>query len=219
MLTGDIGVGKTLLFTYIIGLLNDTFNIAKIDDSDFNNQEFLLYLADSFNLPTCFPDKKSFFGYIDEEYNKTRKRLIIVIDEAHRINKNLLNDLNIMAKIKRNDKQLINILLVGQNPLIELVKTIKSNAYNAKKSVVCNLRPLSKNEIGDYIKHRLKIAGTKKSLFSSGAIDIIFEFSKGIPRLINSICDHALMTGYSTDLMKIKTSVIKECAEDLQIQK
>ena len=217
-LTGDIGVGKTLLATYVAGLLNDKFKIAKINDSNLNSQEFLLYLADSFDLPNSFEDKKSFFWYIDEGYTKTRKRLLIIIDEAHRINKSLLDDLNLLAKIKRHSEQLIKILLVGQNPLIDLVKTIVPNAYNQKDSIVCHLRSLTKDEIGDYIKHRLKIAGTERNLFSLGAIGKIFQYSGGIPRLINSICDHALMIGYSTDLKEIKTSMIIETVEDLEIQ-
>ena len=76
-----------------------------------------------------------------------------------------------------------------------------------KDFMVCNLRSLTKSETSEYIKHRLKIAGTEKKLFSSGAIDKIFQYSCGIPRMINTICDHALMIGYSADLIKIRTSV------------
>jgi len=218
LLTGDIGVGKTLLVTYVAGLLNDKFNIAKIDDSNLTIQEFLLYLADSFNMPISFTDKKSFFWYIHEEYTKNRKRLLIIIDEAHQTNKRLLDDLNLMARIKRDNEPLISILFVGQKPLIDLVNTIKPDAFNQKDPIICHLRPLTKDETGDYIKHRLKIAGTERNFFDLGAIDAIFHYSRGIPRKINTICDHALMIGYSSDLKEVKNSVIEECAKDLQIQ-
>jgi hypothetical protein len=99
-----------------------------------------------------------------------------------------------------------------------LVKEIKPNGNKQKDSIVCHLRSLTKNETNEYIKHRLKIAGTERNLFSLGAIGKIFQYSGGIPRVINTICDHALMIGYSTDFKKITTSMIKECAEDLQIQ-
>lgn len=218
LLTGDIGVGKTILVSYVAGLLNDKFKIAKINDSNLNGQEFLLYLADSFNLPNSFEDKKSFFRYIDDVYTDTRKRLLIIIDEAHLSTKGLLNDLNHLAKIKRGNEQLSNIVLVGLPSLIKLVKEIKPNVTNRKDNIICHLRSLTKHETGDYIKHRLKIAGTERNLFSLDAIENIYQYSGGIPRLINLICDHALLVGYSTDIMEIKTTIIKECAEDLQIQ-
>ena len=218
LLTGGIGVGKTLLVKYLAGLLDDKFKIVKINDSDLDCKDFLLFLADSFKLPTNFDDKRSFFRYIDEEYSKTQKRMLIILDEAHRATRSLLNDLDLLAKIKRDNEQLINIVLVGQNPLIDLVEEIKPKSNRQKHFIVCHLRPLNKNQTNEYIKHRLKIAGAERNIFSSGAIGKIFQISGGIPRVVNTICDHALMIGYSTDLKKIKTSVIKECAEDLQIQ-
>ena len=217
LFTGDIGVGKTLLATYLARILHDKFEIAKINDSGFNSREFFLFLADSFKLTNNFEDKKSFFWYVDERYSKTKKKLLIIIDEAHRSTKSLLNDLYLMTKVKRDNEQLINIVLVGQKSLIELVKEIKPNAHRQKDAIVCHLRSLNKSETNDYIKHRLKIAGTERNIFSIGAIDKIFHYTGGIPRVINAICDHALMIGYSADLIKIKTSVIKECAGDLQI--
>jgi len=217
MLTGDIGVGKTLLAKYLAGLLDDKFRIVKINDSDLDSRDLLLFLADSFKLPYKFDDKRSLFRYIDGEYSKTQKRILIIFDEAHRSTRSLLNDLDLMAKIKRDNAKLINIILVGQNPLVELVKEIKPTGDRQKHSIVCHLRPLTKNETNEYIKHRLKIAGAERNLFSSGSIGKIFQFSSGIPRVINTICDHALMIGYSTNLKKINTSVVKECAGDLQI--
>jgi general secretion pathway protein A len=218
VLTGDVGSGKTVLANYLAGHLKNKFEIAQIDDSDIESLGFLHVLANSLNLQNKFEDKRSFFEYIDGEYSKTQKGMLIFIDEAHRTPKTLLNDLNLMAKIKRDHKQLINIILVGQSPIIELVKEIKPNGQRQKDTIVCHLRPLTKSETSEYIIHRLKIAGTEIKLFSSGAIGRIFQYSGGIPRIINTICDHALMIGYSTDLKKVRTSVIKKCIEDLKIQ-
>jgi general secretion pathway protein A len=218
LLTGDVGTGKTTLIKFLAGLHNNEFKIAKIDDSDIESLDFLYLLADSLNLPNSFKDKRSFFRYIDEEYSKTKKRMLIILDEAHRSTKSLLNDLNLMAKIKRDNKHLINIILVGQNLLIESIKEPPTSDTKQKAPILCHLRSLTKNETNEYMKHRLKIAGTKRKLFSSGAIGKICQYSSGIPRVINTICDHALMIGYSTDLKEIKSSVIKECAEDLLIE-
>ena len=150
--------------------------------------------------------------------SKSKKRMLIILDEAHRSTKSLLNDLDLMVKIKRDNKHLINVILVGQNSLIELIKKPPINDTKQKAPILSHLRSLTKNETNEYIKHRLKIAGTERKLFSSGAIGKIFQHSGGIPRVINTICDHALMIGYSTNLKEIKSSVIKECAEDLLIE-
>jgi general secretion pathway protein A len=218
VLTGDIGAGKTVLANYLADLFKDKFQVAKINDSDLESLDFLYFLADSLKLPDKFEDKKAFFAYIDEEYSKTKKAMLIIMDEAHRSTKSLLNDLNLMTKIKRNEEQLINIVLVGQNSLIELIKEQPLNDTKQKAPILCYLRPFTENETNEYIKYRLRISGTKIPLFSSGAIGKIFRYSGGIPRVINNICDHALMIGYSTDLKKINTSAIKDCAEDLQIE-
>jgi len=218
VLTGDVGTGKTALVKFLAGIHNHEFKIAKIDDSDIESADLLYFLADSLNLPNSFEDKKSVFRYMDEEYSKTKKRMLIILDEAHRSTKSLLSDLDLMAKIKRDNKHLINIVLVGQNSLIELIKEPPINNTKQKAPIICHLRSLTKSETNKYIKHRLKIAGTVRKLFSSGAIGKIYQYTSGIPRVINTICDHALMIGYSTDLKEIRSSVIKECAEDLLIE-
>ena len=217
VLTGDIGAGKTVLANCLAGLLKDKFQVAKIIDSDLESLDFLYFLANSLKLPNKFEDNKAFLAYINEEYSKIKKRILIIMDEAHRSTKSLLNDLNLMAKIKRNKEPLINIVMVGQNSLIELIKEPPLNDTKQKAPILCHLRPFTENEANDYIKYRLRIAGTEIPLFSSGAIGKIFQYSGGIPRIINIICDHALMIGYAADVKKINTTVIKECAEDLQI--
>ena len=217
LLTGDVGTGKTAIVKYLAGILKKEFIIAKIDDSDIESSHFFYFLADSLNLPNSFEDKGAIFKYIDNEYTKTKKRMLIIVDEAHRATKSLLSDLDLMAKIKRDQKQLINIVLVGQNSLMKLIKDKPINDGMQKMPILCNLRSLTIKETIEYINHRLRVAGTDKKLFSMGAIGKIFKYSNGIPRLINSLCDHALMIGYSTELEEISPLVIKECVEDLQI--
>lgn len=218
VLTGDIGTGKTTLVKFLARHHNHEFKIANIDDSNIESADFLYFIADSLNLPHSFDDKKSFFKYVEEEYSKTKKRMLIILDEAHRSTKSLLGDLDLMAKIKRGKKPLINLVLVGQKSLIELIKELPRYDIKQKAPIICYLRSLTKSETNEYIKHRLKIAGTKRKLFSPRAIGKIFQYAGGIPRVINTICDHALMIGYSTDLKEIKSFVIKECAEDLLIE-
>ena len=217
LLTGDVGTGKTVLVKYIASLLKDRFTIAMVEDSNIESKDLLFLLADSLNLPSSFEDKSSFFRYVDEEYSKSNRRMIIILDEAHHSTDSLLGDLSQMAKIKRNNEQLINFVLVGQKPLSDLIKSQKAIGNEKSPPVLCNLRALTKAEVNEYIWHRLNIAGAKRKLFNSGAVSKIFQYTGGVPRIINTICDHALMIAYSNNLKGIKSAVITECAEDLLI--
>ena len=218
VLTGDVGTGKTVLVKYLASLLKDRFTIAMIEDSNIESQDLLLFLADSLNLTSSFDDKSSFFRYADEEYSKSNRRMLIILDEAHRSTDSLLSDLSQMIKIKRNNEQLINFILVGQNSLRDLIRNHQAFGNKKYPPTLCDLRVLTKAEIHEYINHRLKIAGIERKLFSSGAVSKIFRCTGGVPRIINTICDHALMIGYSNNLKEIKSSVIKESAKDLLIE-
>jgi general secretion pathway protein A len=123
-------------------------------------------------------------------------------------------------EFKLNMKQyakLINIFFVGQNELYELIMEEQNKALRQRISVHYNIEPLSEPETQDYIKHRLRIAGSEKEIFSPEAICKIFSFSKGYPRLINAICDRALLSGYVSDIKKIDVTIIKKCANELII--
>jgi general secretion pathway protein A len=98
-----------------------------------------------------------------------------------------------------------------------LIKAQPLNDTVQKTPIIFYLRPFTENETKEYIEHRLRVAGTETHLFSSGAINKLFGYSGGIPRVINTICDHALVIGYSKNLIKINSAVINECAEDLPI--
>ena len=218
VLTGDIGTGKTVLVKYLATVLKNRFTIAMIEDSNIESQDLLYFLADSLNFTSSFEDKGSFFRYVDGEYSKSNKRMIIILDEAQRSTDSLFNDLNQMAQIKRNNEQLINFVLVGQNPLRDLIRNHQAIGNNKYPPTLCDLRVLTKAEIHEYINHSLKIAGNARKLFSLGAVSKIFRYSGGVPRIINTICDHALMIGYSKNLNEMKSSVIKECVKDLRIE-
>ena len=133
----------------------------------------------------------------------------MIIDEAHRLNQQLLEQIRLLSNIEKQDVKLINIFFVGQNELYELIMDEQNKALRQRISVSYNIESLTEPETEDYIKHRLRVAGTEEEIFSPDAIYEVFSFSKGCPRLINTICDRAMLTGYVMGLKKIDVKIIE----------
>jgi general secretion pathway protein A len=143
------------------------------------------------------------------------KKVILIIDEAHRLDQELLEQIRLLSNIERWDTKLINIFFVGQNEFIDIISDTNNRALKQRIAINYHLDPLKESEIEKYILHRLKVAGHEGNIFSANAIDGIFSFSKGYPRLINIICDHALLTGYVRGVKIINAEIIKECIDEL----
>ena len=135
-----------------------------------------------------------------------KKMILIIIDEAHLLTRSLLEELFLLLNIKRSNERMVNIILAGHE--MDLAE------FNQESPLKCHLEPLTKEETDQYIRHRLRVAGATRNLFTVTALGKIYLYSGGIPRVINSICDHALLIGYSKDLELINSAVIQECSQD-----
>ena len=220
LLTGDVGTGKTTLINALVNSLGDNIIVAKVTDPELEKQEFFNFIANAFNIKKIFQDKGTFLVHLSTflhfAYTKNKK-VLLIIDEAQRLNHSLLEEIRLLSNIEKQDTKLINIFFIGQNEFNDILLKEKNRALRQRITLNYNINPLTENETGEYIKHRLNVAGSKKNIFSSGAIRETFSFSKGYPRLINIICDLALLTGYAREKKNIKPEIIKECAQELQI--
>jgi general secretion pathway protein A len=220
LLTGDVGTGKTTLINALVNSLEDNIIVAKVTDPELEKQEFFNFIANAFNIKKIFQDKGTFLVHLSNflhfAYTKNKK-VLLIIDEAQRLNHSLLEEIRLLSNIEKQDTKLINIFFIGQNEFNDILLKEKNRALRQRITLNYNINPLTENETGEYVKHRLNVAGSKKNIFSSGAIREIFSFSRGYPRLINIICDLSLLTGYARERKKIKPEIIKECAQELQI--
>ena len=220
LLTGDAGTGKTVL---INGLLKSTrvkAIIATIPDPDLEILDFFNYLSEEFQMKKAFESKGSFlieFKHFLYEVYQSEGKVLLIIDESQRLNHELLEQIRILSNIELNDRKLINIFFVGQSEFKEILREERNAAIRERLAVSYHLEPLDRKEIESYIDHRLKIAGSTENLFTPDAMRDIFFFSRGLPRLINIICDYALLIGYSKELKQIDDDVIAECRRNLQI--
>jgi general secretion pathway protein A len=220
ILTGDIGTGKTALINLIIRSTQVNSVIATIPDPDLDILDFFNILAEEFQMNKIFDSKGKFLiefkNFLYEVYGSEGK-VLLIIDEAQRLNFELLGQIRALSNIERADHKLINIFFVGQPEFIDILREKRNEAVRKRITVSYHLEPLSVAETGQYIKHRLSVAGVTREIFTSEAVYEIHAFTGGYPRLINILCDHALLSGYSADLNTINTEIIKECENDLYI--
>jgi general secretion pathway protein A len=220
VLTGDIGTGKTLLINALIRITEVKALIATIPDPDLEIRDFFMLLAEEFNMPKTFASKGEFLvqfkQFLMESY-VLDKTVLLIIDEAQRLNSELLEQIRLLSNIELDNRKLLNIFFVGQSEFNQLLMNDRNKAVRQRIGVFYQLKPLAESDTGGYIHHRLKKAGATEEIFKPSAIQEIFNFSKGTPRLINVICDLALLTGFTLGLKKINATVIKDCAKELQI--
>jgi len=221
VLTGEIGTGKTTLINCLIKKLDYKVINATISDPDMSTNDFFKILSEEFNIGKNFDGKGDFLIHFKKfliNTNSDEKKVLLIIDEAQRLNHDLLEQIRLLSNIEVSNAKLINIFFVGQNEFNDILMDEKSTALLQRISVRCNIDPLTATETKEFIKHRLKVAGTNEEIFSGTATDEIYLFSQGYPRLINILCDRAMLTSYVNGKRVIDKKTITECAEELRIQ-
>jgi general secretion pathway protein A len=219
-LTGDVGTGKTTLINALIQSLGEDVISATIYDPSLGMLDFFNIVADAFNLPKKFSNKGEFLIYLRQFLIKAlekKQKVLLIIDEAQTISPELLEEIRLLSNLEEKHTRLLNIFFVGQNEFVDILQERKNRALRQRITINYNIESLTETETETYIKYRLRIAGTKALVFDAGAIREIFAFSGGYPRLINIICDHALLSGFVKEVEIISTDVIKECKKELRL--
>jgi len=221
LLTGDVGTGKTTLIHALVNTLGENIIATTLLDPGIDKIDFFTFLGNSFQLDTAFTTKGDFIqrftAFLNQAYDR-HKKVLLIIDESQRLSQELLEEIRLLSNIEKQSSKLINIFFVGQIEFNSIILEPKNSALRQRISVNYDLQPLSAKETGQYVHHRLKIAGASKPIFNAAAIREIFRFSNGYPRLINVICDRALVTGFTQERKKIGPAILKECARELKLQ-
>ncbi|MBU1168605.1 MAG: Flp pilus assembly complex ATPase component TadA [Proteobacteria bacterium] len=215
LVSGDVGTGKTTLINALLKEIGNDTLVANISDPALDIIEFFNLIAISFNIPVRFNSKIDFIDYFShflKQVYAENKNVLLIIDESHSLSKDVLEHIRLLSNIELPEEKLINIFFVGQNEIHETLSLPECRALRQRISLVYHIEPLSEKETLEYIRHRLKVAGTTKSIFNPSGVRAIHHFSKGYPRLINTICDHALLAGYVKNLNIIGPDIINECA-------
>ncbi len=220
LLTGDVGTGKTVLINRLIKHLDLKVIVATIPDPGLGLIDFYNILADEFKMGRTFTQKGEFLIHFKKFLIKAygeHKNVLLIIDEAQRLEHGLLDEVRVLSNIDLRGRKLINIFLVGQTELKKMLLEERNRPFRQRIAINYNIEPLNEKDTVSFIEHRLKVAGATRRFFTADAMHEIHVFSNGFPRLINVICDHALMSGYSAGVTMIDGSIIKECAKELRI--
>lgn len=225
MLTGVFGCGKTVLGRALYNILNkNVYQIAFINNPHLKSVELLRAIARQLgaeNLPEKITEMSA--DHFTEVINnillnnaKDGKETLVIVDEAHVIeDTEVFEELRLLLNFQLENRFLLTLLLMGQPELKERVH--KNKQFVQRIAIGYHLEPLKKEEILNYIAHRLSVAGASKTLFSDDAIELIFENSGGIPRRINQVCDMGLTTGFIKKVDKVDSGIISEAVDSLGV--
>jgi general secretion pathway protein A len=224
VITGEVGTGKTTLVRYLLDKLggNNHTKTAFLFNPKLAVNDFIQYILKDLGVRVQGQTKgdhlHNLHRYLLNAYLKD-ERVILIVDEAQGLKPELLEEIRLLSNLETSRSKLIQIVLVGQP---ELDKTLSQPGFRQLKQRI-NLRyylpPLTLKETGEYIEKRLKIAGAKEPIFTDKAIKEIYLKSGGIPRLINILCDNALLNGYALDQKLVDKGSVKEVAKDLDLKK
>jgi type II secretory pathway predicted ATPase ExeA len=205
VLTGEAGTGKTTLLYALLDLLEKVGILsAFIFNPILSRNEFFECLLGEFNLKCDFASKVQALTKLNalllERYRQGRIT-VLIIDEAQNLSDEILEEIRLLTNLETSTEKLLQIILVGQPELSSRLDSPRLRQLKQRISLRCSLEPLTLSETAEYIRTRLRIAGlANQAIFSDSCIAEIYRCSGGIPRLVNTICDNALATGFASDL-------------------
>lgn len=226
VVTGEVGTGKTLMLRCLLQLFKESSEIsyAYLFNCRLSSHEFLHYTAADFGLNVDEHQSKGTLLLELSRYVTSRGlqglTTVLVIDEAHNLSTELLEEIRLLSNLETNDDKLLQIVLVGQPELDLKLDSFELRPLKQRIALRAHLTPLDEADTDRYIVERLTIAGggvRPSPLFSPEAVKVIHQYSKGFPRLINTICENSLITGYAQQLQTIPPEVVLGVAKDFHL--
>jgi len=218
VITGEVGSGKTTLINHLIHQIPKDLHLALINNPDVSPAQLLKMICTEYELDTTGDDKASLLENIYEFLIQTyanQQRAILIIDEAQNLPAETIEEIRMLSNREAEKEHLIQIILVGQPELKEKLQRRSLRQFTQRVSVHAHLGGLTADDVNRYIRHRLKVAGADNpELFTEEAIQALHTYSEGIPRLINILCDTALVYGFADELQSIDRPVIDQVMTD-----
>ncbi|MFT4824777.1 MAG: general secretion pathway protein A [Halioglobus sp.] len=225
LLTGEVGTGKTTINRCLLEQLPQDTDIAIILNPALNAMELLATACDELNIeydshnPTLKTLTDKLHAYLLENHRQGRST-VLMIDEAQHLDFDVLEQIRLLTNLETNTRKLLQIILIGQPELVELLNRPELRQLNQRITARYNLEPLNLQETSAYIKHRLSVAGLApgRELFPASVVRGIFKRTRGIPRLVNVLCDRILLGAYGRNRQRADSAMLKVAAKEVMGQ-
>ena len=218
-LTGEVGTGKTTLTRSLLNQLPPDVDVALILNPRLTIQEFMRTICQELGIDQVHAG--SMKDMIDAlnlhllDAHANGRRTVLIIDEAQNLSTELLEQIRLLTNLETPKQKLLQIILIGQPELRETLSRVDLRQLAQRITARYHLEPLNPSEISDYIKHRLRIAGAGGEIFTPAAAKTVFRFTQGVPRLVNVICDRALLGAYTTEQRQVQPEIVRRAAKEV----
>jgi general secretion pathway protein A len=218
LITGEVGTGKTTLLQHLLRNIVGDVKIALISNAHGGRGELLRWVLMALNLPASPDDSyvdlfARFQACLIDEYSKGR-HVILIFDEAQNLNRDSLEELRMFTNINANKDELLQLVLVGQPELRDIVRRPDMTQFAQRISSSYHLHPMNAATVRGYINHRLSVAGATHPIFSPPATKLIFEATKGVPRLVNQLADLSLVYAFTAGSDRVARSIVQQVLKD-----
>ncbi|RDH83760.1 MAG: hypothetical protein DIZ80_06380 [endosymbiont of Galathealinum brachiosum] len=219
VITGEIGSGKTTLIKKLLSELDENVLVAKIFQTQLNEIELLQAILVEFGMNPFSAKKVELLTMLNQFLVNSyleNKQVLLIIDDAQNLSKRVLEEITLLSSVETQKEKILHVILVGQPELNAKLEATDMEQLLQRVSLRYHVRALTLDETHEYIVHRLKIAGIREKIFDADIVSSIFEYSGGIPRLINTLCDTCLTCAFADDIKYVKQDEFKSAIGELQ---
>ncbi|MGO9635787.1 MAG: AAA family ATPase [Steroidobacteraceae bacterium] len=220
-LTGEVGTGKTTVVRTLLSRIPHHADVAVILNPRLTPVEFLLTICEELGVPLAAADRDSVKEMVDAlnrrllSAHAEGRRVIVIVDEAQNLSAEVLEQVRLLTNLETATQKLLQIILIGQPELRELLDRTDLRQLAQRITGRYHLRPLSREETLQYVRHRLRVAGASGEIFTSAALREVHRLSSGIPRVINVCCDRALLGAYTQEERKLGPGLVRRAAGEV----
>jgi len=223
IITGEIGCGKTTLIKKLLSELDeDSFRVAKIFQTQLDEVEFLQAVLVEFGLNPFHAKKVELIDMLNTflvESFQQMKHMVLIVDDAHNLSMKALEEIRMLSGLETQKEKVLHVILVGQPQLNDMLNAPEMEQLLQRVRLRFHLKALTMDETAAYISHRLQVAGaTRADILTPETMPVIYKYTGGVPRLINTLCDTALTVAYADNLPTVTIDVLKAAIDELQWQ-